>query len=75
MLRIYQPRGNIDKFAFAQRSIPQWNSLPSSIVEIDLMEQFKVLLEKHLQQNPLPSWHSSKPHAQSHLRDRLHIAL
>ena len=32
-LRTYQPRGNIDKFAFVQRSIPEWNTLPNVIVQ------------------------------------------
>ena len=54
-LRTYQPRGNIDKFAFVQRSIPEWNTLPNVVVQANSTEQFKVLLEKHLQQNPLPS--------------------
>ena len=54
-LRTYQPRGNIDKFAFVQRSIPEWNILPNAVVQANSTEQFRVLLEKHLQQNPLPS--------------------
>ena len=54
-LRTYQPRGNIDKFAFVQRSIPAWNTLPNVIVQANSTEQVRVLLEKHLQQNPLPS--------------------
>ena len=54
-LRTYQPRGNIDKFAFVQRSIPEWNTLPNVIVQANSTEQFRVLLEKHLQQNLLPS--------------------
>ena len=54
-LRTYQPRGNIDKFAFVQRSIPEWNTLPNAVVQANSTEQFRVLLEKHLQQNPLPS--------------------
>ena len=54
-LRTYQPRGNIDKFAFVQRSIPEWNTLPNVVVQANSTEQFRVLLEKHLQQNPLPS--------------------
>ena len=29
----YQPRGNIDKYAFVQRSIPEWNTLPNVIVQ------------------------------------------
>ena len=53
-LRMYQPRGNIDKFAFIQRSIPEWNMLPSHIVQANSPEHFRVLLDKHLQQNPLP---------------------
>ena len=31
-LQTYQPRGNIDKFAFVQRSIPEWNKLPGSVL-------------------------------------------
>ena len=54
-LRTYQPRGNIDKFAFVQRSIPEWNTLPNAVVQANSTEQFRVLLEKHLQQNLLPS--------------------
>ena len=52
-LRTYQPRGNIDKFAFVQRSIPEWNTLPNVVVQANTTEQFRVLLEKHLQQKPV----------------------
>ena len=31
-LRTYQPRGNIDKFAFVQRSIPEWNTLYQTLL-------------------------------------------
>ena len=54
-LRTYQPRGNIYKFAFVQRSIPEWHTLPNVIVQANSTEQFRVFLEKHLQQYPLPS--------------------
>ena len=75
-LRTYQPRGNIDKFAFVQRSIPEWNTLPNVIVQANSTEQFRVLLEKHrLQQTRCLHWHSSKPHTQVHLRDRLQSPL
>ena len=40
-LQTYQPRGNIDKFAFAQRSILDWNSLPGSVVHSNSLEHFQ----------------------------------
>ena len=68
----YQPRGrgNIDKFAFVQCSIPEWNTLPNAIVQANSTEQFRVLLEKHLQQNPVAFIGILEhTHTQVHLRD------
>ena len=48
----YRPRGNIDKFAFAQRSIPEWNKLPSSVVCAGSLDQFKELLNTHFKISP-----------------------
>ena len=43
-LKRYQPRGDIDKHAFAQRSIPEWNSLPRDIVHSDSYDRDYLLL-------------------------------
>ena len=51
--------------------------MPNVVVQANSTEQFRVLLEKHLQQNPFRClhWHSSKTHTQVHLRDRLQSPL
>ena len=51
-LKRYQPRGDINKHAFAQRSIPEWNSLPRDIVYSDSSVSFKRLLTAHLSGKP-----------------------
>lgn len=43
----YRPRGNIDKFAFAQRTILEWNKLPSTVVNAVSLDQFKDLVTNH----------------------------
>ena len=48
----YRSRGNIDKFAFVQRSVPEWNSLPSSVVNAVSLESFQRLLTNHLENTP-----------------------
>ena len=52
-LLTYQPRGNVDKFAFVQRSIPEWNKLPGSVVHANSLDHFQGLLLKHLSQAPV----------------------
>lgn len=47
-LKRYQPRGDIDKFAFAQRTIPEWNALPCDIINSDSSDSFKRLLSTHI---------------------------
>ena len=44
----FQPRGNIDKFAFAQRSVPEWNRLPEQIVDAPSLGTFKERLSVYL---------------------------
>ena len=39
-----QPRGNIDKFAFAQRAVPEWNSLPAHVVDAPSVDAFRLRL-------------------------------
>ena len=52
-LLTYQPRGNVDKFAFVQRSIPEWNKLPGSVVHANSLDHFQGLLLEHLSQAPV----------------------
>ena len=44
----FQPRGNVDKFAFALRAVPEWNSLPVHIVNAPSVEAFRQRLSSHL---------------------------
>ena len=53
ILQTYLPRGNIDKFAFAQRSVPEWNKLPGSVVHADTPEKFQEQLSKYVCQHSL----------------------
>ena len=71
-LRTYQPRGNIDKFAFVQRSIPEWNTLPNAIVQANSTEQFQ---RNTYSKTRCLHWHSSNTHTQVHLRNRLQSPL
>ena len=43
-----QPRGNIDKFAFAQRAVPEWNSLPAHVVNAPSVNIFRERLSGFL---------------------------
>ncbi len=47
-LQRYQPRGNIDKYAYAQRTVPEWYSLPDHIVNATTTDSFKNLLREYL---------------------------
>ena len=47
-LQTYQPRGNVDKFAFIQRSIPEWNKPPGPVVHSISLDHFQGLLLDHL---------------------------
>jgi hypothetical protein len=47
-LHRYKPRTDIDKYAFAQRSVPEWNSLPAHIVNSESTEKFRKLLTEYL---------------------------
>ena len=51
-LKRYQPRGDNDKHAFAQQSIPERYSLPRDIVYSDRSVSFKRLLTAHLRGKP-----------------------
>ena len=51
-LQTYKPRSDIDKFAFAQRSVPEWNNLPAHIINASSAESFKSLLIKYLKRTP-----------------------
>ncbi len=44
-LQRFKPRGTIDKYAFTQRSIPQWNILPAHIVNAKSEDIFRRLNE------------------------------
>ena len=78
-LRTYQPRGNIDIFAFVQRSIPEWNTLPLLLLTL-LFKPTRRSSSGSCSRNTYSKtcclhWHSSKPHTQVHLRDRLQSPL
>ena len=48
----YRPRGNIDKFAFSQRTIPEWNKLPNQVVNAVSLDSFQNLLRNYLDSSP-----------------------
>ena len=54
-LQTYKPRGNIDKFAFAQRTVPEWNNLPAHIVNANTVESFRTLLTEYLADSSSPT--------------------
>ncbi len=54
-LQRYQPRGNIDKYAYAQWTVPEWNSLPAHIVNATTTDSFKNLLREYLSAPTAPT--------------------
>ena len=74
-LRTYQPRGNIDKFAFVQRSIPEWTHYQTLLFKPTRRSSSGSCSRNTYSKTRCLHWHSSKPHTQVHLRDRLQSPL
>ena len=52
ILHMYQAGSDIDKFSFAQPSIPEFNRLPANTVQAECPANFKGLLIRHLMASP-----------------------